>query len=249
MGAAVTEILKLDDIVAAADHAILLKRVITSVAKQLGMHATFMAKPYLDEAGNGLHMHLSLMDSKGQNIFAPDTAEACATDNRFMQQAVAGLIDMADSCQALWSPTINSFKRLAPDSFAPTSKTWGYDNRSVALRIPSGSRNATRIEHRMAGADANPYLATAALLAGVYVGLTQALQVPTPVIVDAYKQEHPRVADNQRDALRKMQADTRISEWFGEAFVELYATVKWDDVRLFEQHISALEYELLLPYV
>jgi len=234
-----------DDVVAAADQALLLKRVITSIAKKRGMQATFMAKPYLEEAGNGLHMHLSLMDESGTNVFASEPP----TDNPLLQYAVAGLLDMADSCQALWSPNVNSFKRLASRSFAPTSKTWGYDNRSVAMRIPSGSLSSTRIEHRMAGADANPYLATSALLAGVFHGITEKMTAPEPVTGDAYKQDHPHVADNQRDSLRLMESDPRISDWFGAEFIRVFSAVKWDDVNIFEQQISALEHELLLPYI
>lgn len=234
-----------DDPLLAADHAVLLKRCIAQVARKWEMEATFMAKPYIEEAGSGMHIHLSLMDAEGTNIFASDDP----LQNPNMRWAMGGLIDMADGVQALLAPSINSFRRLAPDAFAPTTKTWGYDNRTLALRIPSGSVEATRIEHRMSGADANPYLAVAAVLASVYEGLTNKIEPPEPVEGNAYDQEHPSVADNPRDALRAMDRDPRVKDWFGAEFIEMYAICKWSEIRLFERQITPLEYELLLPYV
>lgn len=231
------------DIVRGIDHAVLLKRVIRSVARRHGMEATFMAKPYIAESGNGLHMHLSLMKN-GENLLASDDP----TQNPLMRHLAAGLLSMADSTQAFLAPNINSFRRLAPEAFAPTSKTWGYDNRTVALRIPSGSKNATRIEHRMAGADANPYLVATTLIAGVTEGIEQEMEPPKAVIGNAYEQKHPEVADNLRDALRNMSTDNRVGKWFGADFVKLYQTCKWHDLRLLEQQVTEIEYKLLLSY-
>ncbi len=232
------------DILAAADQAVLLKRVISSVAKKYGMQASFMAKPYIEESGNGLHMHLSLMDSDGKNVFAADDP----TLNPLLKSAVAGLLDMADATQALLCPNINSYRRLSPEAFAPTSKTWGLDNRTVAIRIPSGGKESTRIEHRIAGADANPYLAVTVLLAGVVEGIQQQMTPPEAIEGNAYEQHPPHIADNQRDALRAMSADDRVLSWFGQDFIDVYQTCKWSEVQLFERQITPLEYELLLPY-
>ncbi len=234
-----------NDIMAAADQAVLLKRVIGSVAKNHEMMATFMAKPYIHEAGNGLHMHLSLMDQDGNNVFISEEP----TENKLIQHAAAGLLDLADSSVAFFCPNLNSYRRLAPGAYAPTSKTWGFDNRTVAVRIPAGDPQATRLEHRIAGADANPYLAVTCLLAGVVEGIVNQMEAPPAVEGNAYEQEHPRVPDNQRDALRLMEVDPRILSWFGEDFVAMYQACKWAEVRLFEHQITEMEYELLLPYV
>ncbi len=234
-----------DDPLLAADHAVLLKRVIAQVARKWEMQATFMAKPYIDEGGSGTHIHLSLLDAEGNNIFASDDPE----QNPYMRWAMGGLLDMADAVQALLCPSINSYRRLNPDAFAPTSKSWGYDNRTLALRIPSSSVNATRIEHRMSGADTNPYLAVAAVLAGAAEGLINKIEPPDPVEGNAYKQNHPSIADNPRDALRALVKDQRVHSWFGDAFIEMYSICKWSEVRLFERQITPLEYELLLPYL
>lgn len=232
------------DILKAVDQSVLLKRVIRSVANKYGMDASFMAKPYIEQSGSGLHLHLSLLKD-GENAFAAEDP----TQNQLLRHAIGGLLSMTDSTQAFLAPTINSYRRLSPENFAPTSKTWGYDNRTVAMRIPSGGSSSTRIEHRMSGADTNPYLATAVLLAGVTEGILNKIEPPEPVTGNAYEQDHDQVADNQRDALRKMLEDPRVLDWFGTEFVELYQTCKWSELRMFEQQVTPLEYDLLLPYI
>lgn len=234
-----------NDILAACDQAVLLKRVIKSVAKNHDYEASFMAKPYIEEPGNGLHIHLSLMDQQGDNIFAAGNA----VENPNMRAAMAGLIDTAKASQGLICPNVNSFRRLAPGLCAPTSICWGFDNRSVSLRIPAGAGKATRIESRAAGADANPYLATAAMLIGVAEGLHNQMTPPPPVTGNAYDQDHPMLADNQRDALRAMAADERIGDWLGHDFIEVYSVTRWHDLQLFERQVTDLELELLLPYM
>ena len=233
------------DIMKAVDDAVLLKRVITAVASKYDIEATFMAKPYIDEAGNGLHIQLSLLDEEGNNLFG----EGEPTENKLLLNAVAGLLDMASGVQALYCPTINSYRRLAPDSFAPTQLTWGIDNRSVAMRIPAGGANSRRIENRMPGADANPYLATTAMIAGVLEGIENNLTPPERTTGNGYETDAPRVPDNQRDSLRAMSEDERIAKWYGARFIEVYDEVKWRNVYLFEQQITPLEYELILPNV
>ena len=234
-----------NDILNAVDHAFLLKRLISSVAKKRGMLASFMAKPYIEESGSGLHMHISLFDKDGNNIFASESSSG----SKYLSQAAAGLLSLADASTAFFCPNINSYRRLTSGAFAPNTKTWGLDNRTVAVRVPAGPKASTRLEHRIAGADANPYLAVSCLLAGVTEGLKSSLKAPAPVIGNAYDRNHPKVPDNQRDALRLMQASSIINTWLGNDFVELYFKCKWRDVRLFENQVTSLEYELLLPYI
>jgi len=234
-----------DDPLAAADQAVLLRRIIRQVARKHNMEATFMAKPHIDEAGSGTHIHVSLLDAEGNNIFAHDDP----IHHPPMRFAMGGLLDMADSVQALLCPNINSYRRLAPGAFAPTSKTWGYDNRTAALRIPSGDIQATRVEHRMSGADTNPYLAVAVVLAGIGEGLLNRIEPTEAVENNVYDQKHPTLADNLRDALRNMEQDERLHDWFGEEFIRIYGICKWSEVSLFERQITEMEYNLLLPYL
>ncbi|TGG91455.1 glutamine synthetase [Natronospirillum operosum] len=229
----------------AADHAIMLKRIIRHAAREFGLEATFMAKPYIDQAGSGTHIHLSMLDDQGQNIFTAEDPE----QHTPLRHAIGGLLKTADQSQALLFPTINSYRRLSSEIYAPNSKTWGYDNRTVAMRIPSGDAAAYRVEHRLAGADANPYLAVAAVLAGVQYGLTHKADPGPAVVGNAYEQDHENLADNPRDALRAFEKSAWVQETFGTAFTSVYAACKWGETRLFEQQVTPMELDLLLPYV
>ena len=151
-----------DDMLLAADQGVLLKRCIKAAARATGQRATFMAKPYAEQSGSGLHIHLSLLDGEGRNLFG-ETPDG----ERHLGHAVRGLQDLMAESMLVFAPNANSYRRLRPLTYAPTAPTWGWNNRTVALRIPPGGPSARRIEHRVAGSDANPYLVLAAMLAGV----------------------------------------------------------------------------------
>ena len=156
----------------AADHAALLRRAIQGVARSQGYDATFLAKPFADQSGSGLHIHLSLQNAAGENAFNPERAHGEA----LLGQAVAGLQATMHEAMALFAPNINVYRRFKPDEFTPVTRDWGENNRSVAFRLPVGEGESRRLEHRVAGAEANPYLVTAAVLAGVHHGLTENLE-------------------------------------------------------------------------
>jgi glutamine synthetase len=156
-----------DDPVLACDHAVLLKRAVKAAARRNGMAATFMAKPFADGAGSGLHIHLSLLDESGENVFAGDGERY----SERLRHAVGGLGAMMAESMAIFAPNANSYRRHAPGNFVPASPTWGPNHRGVAMRLPLAKPVNTRIEHRVSGADANPYLVTAALVAGIHHGL------------------------------------------------------------------------------
>src|SRR3990172_4619696 len=156
----------------------MLKRVVKAIARQHGMTATFMAKPYAEAPGSGLHIHVSLFDRKGQNIFAPSKSRA-KTRAPFATQlrhAVGGLAQTMVEAMAIFGPNANSYRRLRPGAYAPLSPSWGVNHRFPAMRIPLSGPEDTRIEHRVAGADANPYLVMAAVLAGIHHGLVHRCQ-------------------------------------------------------------------------
>ena len=146
-----------DDALRACDQALLLKRAIKGVARAQGRLASFMAKPFGDLAGNGMHIHFSLVDASGRNVFDDDTDQG----SELLRHAVAGCLATMPEAMALFAPNVNSYRRLRLGSHAPHAPTWGYENRTAAVRIPGGSRSAIRLEHRVCGADANPYLAVA----------------------------------------------------------------------------------------
>lgn len=157
-----------DDPLRAADDLIRLKRIVRAQARRFGVVACFMAKPIADYAGSGMHLHVSLRDDGGHNVFAESPGAGWSDPVR---HALGGLIETMPESMLVFAPHANSWRRFAAQSYAPVAPTWGVNNRSVALRIPAGPVAARRIEHRPAGVDANPYLVAATVLAGIRHGL------------------------------------------------------------------------------
>jgi glutamine synthetase len=160
------------DACAAADHATLLKRIVKGCARQHGMEATFMAKPYGDQSGSGMHVHCSLLDQNGKPVFADETGAPTKT----LFHGVGGLLATMPEMMLLFAPHANSYRRFRKNSHAPVSAGWGMDDRSAAVRVITGKPLETRIEQRVAGADCNPYLAVAGILAGVLHGITHKIE-------------------------------------------------------------------------
>ncbi len=160
----------------AADQAVLLKRAVKCVARRHGLAATFMAKPYGAQPGSGMHVHCSLLDRDGRPLLAGDGGKPGA----MLDHAVAGLIATMPDAMLLFAPHANSYRRFLPRSHAPTRASWAIDDRTAAVRVIVGSPEATRIEQRVAGADCNPYLAIAAILAGMLEGIDRAAAPPPP---------------------------------------------------------------------
>ena len=178
------------DAVLAGTHALLLRRIVKGVARKHGLGATFMAKPFADIAGSGMHIHASIYDSEGANIFADANPVDPPRLMPRLRHAVAGLGALLDESMLCLAPHPNSYRRFRAGALAPSGRSCGYDHREVALRVPRSSEHNRRIEHRVAGADANPYLALAAVLAGIHYGLEQQLQPGDPI---------PREADLSTD--------------------------------------------------
>ena len=162
-----------------ADNVILLKELIKGTARNHKMAATFMAKPFAAESGNGLHTHFSVLNAVGENIFYNEA---------LLESAVAGCLQAFEASTLFFAPYANSFERFVTGAHAPTSATWGYENRTVAVRIPGGPRAATRIEHRVSGGDANPYLMFAAIFGAALEGIEANAKPPTPITGNAYTQ-------------------------------------------------------------
>ena len=229
------------DPMAAADDAVLLRRMIQGVARKHGLRATFMPKPFMDCAGSGMHVHCSLLDQDGRNVFAEGESGAAR-----LRHAVGGLLGTMPDAALMFMSSYNGFRRLMPGSYAPMSLTWGYDNRSVAVRIPNGKPAATRVEHRIAGADANPYLVLAAILAGLDEGLASRASAPDPVVGNAYDLEATPLSPSMRQAVAAFRASDFVARTFGADFARVYAIMKEAELSEFERRISPLEYETSL---
>lgn len=235
------------DVLKACDSAVLLKRLIKGVALNHGFDATFMAKPYGLEAGNGCHIHLSLLDTSGDNVFA--AANGDPLGSKTLHSAVAGLLELMPASMAICAPNLNSFRRFQPGLYVPMAPTWGFDNRSVALRIPSGANNARRIEHRVAGADVNPYLLLAVLLASIEHGIDRQLTPPAPVTGNAYEQFEPTLTNSWQQALDLLETNETLNEALGHDFVHVFIANRRAERELAMQTVSALEYAWYLKHV
>lgn len=229
------------DPVRAADHAFLLKRAIRAAARTEGMLATFMAKPLPGQSPSGMHVHLSLVTEDGDNLFA--------RDEQALHHAIAGLQATMAESMLLCAPNANSYRRLRPLSYAPTAPTWGHNNRTVALRIPTGSSAARRIEHRVAGADANPYLVLAAVLAGVLHGLAHELEPDAPITGNAYDQAPPSLPLSWDRAIEALAGASVLPVYLGEAFCRLYRVCREAERDRFADVITPTEYEWYLRTV
>ena len=226
------------DALAACDHAIRLKRLIKGVALQHGMDATFMAKPYRGQAGNGAHLHVSVLDTDGRNIFAADEPRGSPR----LGYAIGGLAATLNDSMAIFAPTANSYRRFQPEAYVPLNASWAVNNRGVAFRVPHSSPASRRVEHRVAGADANPYLLTAAVLAGIHHGLEHHLDPGAPLAGTAYRDHTPTIPLNWPEALAAFERSEFARDYFGEPFARLYASVRRGEMQDFNSHVSTLEY-------
>jgi glutamine synthetase len=234
--------------VQAADHAFLLKRIIKGVAVAHGISTTFMAKPFTDQPGSGMHMHFSILDDDGRNIMA-ETEGADPLSNPHLTRAVAGLAAGLSDHFAILAPTANAYRRFATGSYAPTSACWGYNNRTVAFRVPDSGPEGRRIEHRVAGADANPYLVTASALAAALDGIERGLEPPPPTEGNAYEAGARDTPETWGEALRCFKQSPLIQQAFGADFQALFHAVKDEERQVFEATVTPREWEWYLTTI
>lgn len=233
-----------DDALLACDDAIYLKRAIKSIAQKQGLQASFMAKPLVDQAGSGLHIHASVLDANGDNIFACTPDAPCDA----LRHAIGGLQRSAKDCLLLFAPNANSYRRFVLNAFVPLNEVWGFNNRTVAMRVPHSDEKNTRIEHRIAGADANVYLATAAVLAGMLDGIEHGYDPGAPVVGNAYEQTEIKTP-YWRDSIRDFMASDFIADQFGERFRHIYGQQKLKELHSFYREVTTLEYDWYLRSV
>ncbi len=226
----------------AADHAVLLKQIVKAAARANGFAASFMAKPYPDRAGNGLHIHLSLLDENGINVF-DDGSEA---GSALLRHAIGGLQTLMPDSMSLFAPNLNSYRRFQPDMFAPVNRRWGVNNRSAGLRVPVGPGEARRVEHRVAGADANPYYALAAVLAGVHHGLTAKLDPGAPATNNVSREPDLALPHTIDEALARLEAAPVLSGYFGSETLSLYRETKRIEAVRLRRIIAPAEYDWYL---
>ncbi|HXC60790.1 MAG TPA: glutamine synthetase family protein [Steroidobacteraceae bacterium] len=225
-----------------ADQAFLFKRTAREAALRHKMYTTFMAKPHGKEPGSAMHIHQSIVDKKTrQNIFS----NADGTPSQLFFAHIGGLQKYLPAAMALFAPNVNSYRRITRAALAPINVQWGYDNRTCGLRVPVSAPEGRRVENRVGGADANPYLAIAASLACGYLGMVENLQPTEPIAGSAHDLPFalPRALDS---ALRRLSESEALIRILGEPFVAAFSIVKTAEYEVFLQVISSWEREHLL---
>jgi glutamine synthetase len=225
----------------AADRSFRLKSAVQEIARHRGLLATFMAKPFNDGGGSGFHVHLSLADQSGENVFGdaegPDGLSAAG------RHAIGGVLAHARALSAVLNPTINSYKRFGPDTLAPWLIDWGLDNRSAMVRIPPERGAAARMEIRLGDATANPHLAMAAVGAAVYLGLSGKVEPPAKLEGYGYDPSRAQLLPQRLgDALDALEADTELAEVLGEYFVTSFLAYKRNEIERFERFVTDWEF-------
>ncbi|PZN94740.1 MAG: glutamine synthetase [Alphaproteobacteria bacterium] len=229
------------DALSAADDAVRFKRAAKGVADRHGRTATFMAKPFAELSGSGLHIHVSVNDERGGNIFADTSPQGSAA----LGHAIGGCGNLMPASIAVFAPNANSYRRFRPNSYAPVRAGWGVNNRTVPLRIPIGPPASRHLEHRLSGADANPYLAVAAVLAGVHHGLTHAIDPGPSVTGDGYATGE-RLPTDWAHALALFEGSRLLADYWGGRAAEMFATVKRVEQERYNSVVTPLDYDWVL---
>lgn len=225
------------DALKAADDALFFKQILRNAARNHGFQASFMAKPFAEHAGSGLHVHFSVLDAAGRNIF--DDGGPAGSDA--MRQAVAGLLAAMAETTLCFAPHLNSFRRLKPGGLAPTTLTWGYENRTSALRIPAGPAAARRIEHRVAGADANPYIVLAAILGAALHGMQNQLQPPAPQVSNSHDADCAGIARDWHQAVDWLAGSTLAAAILHPEFIAAFVACKQQEQAVFADRVTDFE--------
>ena len=225
-----------------ADQVFLFKRTVREVAIEHEMHATFLSKPMAREAGSSLHIHQSVVDKDGNNVFSKPDGKPSELFNGFL----GGLQRYMPDAMLIFAPYVNSYRRFLNSSWAsPVNLAWAIDNRTVGLRVPDSGPEARRVENRLAGSDVNPYLAIAATLACGYLGMVEGLQPTKAAEGSAYGSEfglHRHVYS----ALDALRASNAMRSMLGDEFVDVYCELKDHEYKEFQEIITPWEREILM---
>jgi len=226
-----------------ADQVLVFKRTMREASLKHNVATTFMAKPITDEPGSAMHIHQSIIDkNSGQNIF---TNSEGGFSELFLHY-IGGLQKYIPELLPLFAPNVNSFRRFLPDTSAPVNVEWGEENRTVGLRVPSSDANNFRIENRLAGADANPYLVFAATLLCGYMGMIEKINPSKPIKGRSYERRNLRLPLTLEAALERMEKCKKATQYLGDRFMRGYVAVKRAEHENFKRVISSWEREFLL---
>lgn len=229
------------DAVQLADQVMLFKRTVKEAAIQHEMHATFLARPIADQAGSAMHIHQSILDADGKNIFSNDDGSA----SDLFYWYIGGLQKYTPEALLMFAPYANSYRRFLSYWSSPVNLEWAIDNRTVGLRVPDAEPVARRIENRLAGSDVNPHLAIAATLACGYLGMVEKLQPRDPVEGSAYEMPFA-LHRHMYSAIEAMQGSKAMRDTLGDEFVTLYCLLKEVECREFQEIVTPWERDVLM---
>ena len=234
-----------ENIMQAADDLIRLKRIVRMQARSHGVTACFMAKPNEDYAGSGMHLHVSMLDKAGSNVFV-EAVEGLYSDA--ILHALGGLRATMGESMLIFAPHANSWRRFASQSYAPVSPTWGVNNRSVALRIPAGDIKARRIEHRPSGVDANPYLVGATVLAGIRHGMRNKIDPGPETTGNGYEdgQDAPAIPVDWRSAIEAARGSAFLADALGADMHRTFVAIKAAEYARVQRTVSEVDFDLYL---
>ena len=233
------------DALRAADDAWLFKMLVKGLARRHGFAASFMAKPYVDYPGSGLHTHFSVLDADGKNIFDDGGAEG--TDA--MRHAIAGCMNAMPGSTLLFAPHANSYDRMVPGAHAPTGVSWAYENRTASIRVPSGSHKARRVEHRVSGGDVNPYLMLAAVLGAAINGIEDAALPPEPITGNAYEADLPQIPSDWKSAIDLFETDPHVARIFAPEMIRNLVLTKRQELHYMQELDPTEQVEIYLDTV
>jgi len=238
------------DPVLACDQALLLKRIVKGVAFRHGIAATFMAKPFADSAGCGMHIHASVHDDQGRNLFHDTNSSGKPPLSPTLRHALAGLLDTMCEAMAIFAPNANSYRRLVRGSCVPLAPCWGYNHREVSVRVPLSGGDGVRLEHRVAGADANPYLVMAAVLGGMLAGILQCVEPPAMIEESAHLPAQAESLPLRWEQSLALFADSLWArDYLGEAYSRAFLSMRRAECEAYHASISDLDYAWYLRSV
>lgn len=226
----------------AADRAHRFKAAVKELARKLGHLATFMPKPFNDEGGSGFHLHFSMWSEDDKPLF--DDPSAPDGLSQIARHAIGGILAHAPALTAVSNPTINSYKRFGPDTLAPWLVDWGLDNRSAMVRIPPERGSAARMELRLGDSSANPYLATAGMLAAALLGIRNEIEPPEALVGYGYDTSKAEMLPKSLgEALDALEEDKEFAGVLGEQFVNAFTSYKRDEIERFNAFITDWEFQ------
>ena len=230
--------------VMAADHAVLFKQLVDRAAHHEGLIATFMAKPYTEHGGSGQHVHVSLLNGAGENVFDNQAAE-----NENLLYAVTGCLELMSASQLMFAPHANSYRRLQPESFAPVQCNWGYDHRGVAVRLPETKGKAARLEHRVAGADACSYLVLATVLGSIHFGLKNRKTPTLQPLLPGETSSAETLTHDWVAAINNFDQCKELRSILGDRFCDVFVKMKHHEARTFNKQVSDIDLATYLTRV